>query len=84
MQQLKEWLIFLLEGMVDHTDSIQIDTTEDEMGVLFTIQVHPSDYGKIIGKNGIHATALRTIFRCAGAKLDIRAALKIDAPILKK
>ncbi len=50
------------------------------MGVLITLSVSPSDMGKIIGKEGRTAKALRTLLRVLGAKNNARVNLKIMEP----
>lgn len=77
---LREWLIAVIGGLVNHTEAILVSYTEDEMGILYSVSVHADDRGKVIGREGQHATALRTLLRCAGMVFDIKASLKIDVP----
>ena len=78
--QLKSWLVAILEGLVVHPEAITIKQTNDEMGVLYLVTVHRDDVGKVIGKQGKIADAIRTILRAVGQGSDIRASMKIDAP----
>ena len=83
MEQLdliREWLISVIAGMVTHQDAILVTYVEDEMGVLYSIKVHADDRGKVIGRQGEHAMALRKLLRCAGMRFDVRASLKVDVP----
>lgn len=80
MEQLKTWLTGVIGGMVSHPGDIFIEGKEDEAGLLFTVSVHPEDCGKVIGKGGQHADALRVLLRCAGSILNFKAALKIQIP----
>jgi len=48
----KQFLENLVKSLVDHPDSVSINRTVDEMGVLLTLDVHADDMGKIIGRSG--------------------------------
>ncbi len=80
MFDLKVWLKSIIIGCVLFPDDVKIEEKKDEMGILFTIIVHPNDCGRIIGKEGKHADALRVLLRNAGTIRDIRASLKIVLP----
>ena len=75
---LTDWLHRVMAGMVFHPDDIKIISKEDDMGLLFLVRVHEKDIGKAIGKNGIHAEAIRTLLRCAGSLYGVRASMKIE------
>lgn|SRR3990167_583504 len=62
------------------TQPFTVKATTDEMGVLLTLQVHQSDMGKIIGKEGANAKALRTLLRVVGMSENARVNLKIEEP----
>lgn len=66
--------------MVDNPDDVKIKRTVDEMGVLLTLSVHKDDMGKIIGRSGATAKAIRTILRVVGMKNEARVNLKIEEP----
>lgn len=70
----------VLEALVDNPTSIRLTRQLDEMGVLYLIDVHPDDMGKIIGKGGDTAKAMRSIVRAAGMRLKQRVHLKINEP----
>lgn len=76
----KKFLQFVVEHIVDHPDEVQVTRTVDEMGVLMTLDVHEDDMGKVIGRNGNTAKALRTLLRTVGMKNDARVNLKIREP----
>lgn len=80
MQQDQEFVEFVVKSIVDNPDDVKTDRTVDEMGVLITLSVNPSDMGKIIGKEGRTAKALRTLLRVLGAKHNARVNLKIMEP----
>lgn len=79
-QQDQEFVEFVVKSIVDSPDEVKTDRTVDEMGVLITLSVSPSDMGKIIGKEGRTAKALRTLLRVLGAKHNARVNLKIMEP----
>lgn len=77
---LKGWLVTVLMGIVTHRNEIEVSFVEDDMGFLYSVRVHAEDRGKVIGREGKHAQALRTLLRCAGMLLDMKASLKVDVP----
>jgi predicted RNA-binding protein YlqC (UPF0109 family) len=76
----KKFLEYVVKELVDHPESVKIDRTVDEMGVLLTLDVHPEDMGKIIGRQGNTAKAIRTLLRVVGMKNNARVNLKISEP----
>ncbi len=76
----KQFLETLVKALVDHPESVRINRTVDEMGVLLTLDVHAEDMGKIIGRSGNTAKAIRTLLRVVGMKHDARVNLKINEP----
>ena len=78
--ELKDWLVGVLEGIVSNPNAIEVEKSSDEMGVLYTVRVSPEDVGVVIGKLGNMAKAIRTILSVAGMKIDVKASMKIDAP----
>lgn len=76
----KQFLETVVKSLVDHPESVIIDRTVDEMGVLLTLDVHADDMGKIIGRSGNTAKAIRTLLRVVGMKHDARVNLKINEP----
>jgi predicted RNA-binding protein YlqC (UPF0109 family) len=80
MYEDKQFLEALVKALVDHPDSVNVNRTVDEMGVLLTLDVHADDMGKIIGRSGNTAKAIRTLLRVVGMKHDARVNLKINEP----
>lgn len=70
----------LVKSIVDNPDDVKTERTIDERGVLIKLYVNPEDMGKIIGKEGKTAKAIRTLLRVYGAKNDSRLNLKIVEP----
>lgn len=77
----QEFLEYVIKALVDNPDSVRAVRSIDEMGVLLTLTVHPDDMGKIIGKDGATAKALRTLLRVIGMKNNARVNLKINEPV---
>jgi predicted RNA-binding protein YlqC (UPF0109 family) len=75
-----QFLEFLIKSLVDHPDDVKIKRTVDEMGVLMTLDVNPEDMGKVIGRQGNTAKAIRILLRVVGMKGNARVNLKINEP----
>ncbi len=80
MEQDHAFLDYVIKALVDHPEDVVIKRTVDEMGVLLTLTVNPDDMGKIIGRDGNIAKALRTLLRVVGMKHNARVNLKINEP----
>ena len=76
----QEFLEYIVGAIVDNPSDVKINRTVDERGVLLELTVNPEDMGKIIGKAGATAKAIRTLLRVMGAKHDARYNLKIIEP----
>ncbi len=76
----KIFLEYVVKALVDSPADVKIDRTVDEMGVLITLTVNPADMGKIIGRMGNTAKAIRTLLRIIGMKNNARVNLKINEP----
>ena len=76
----KAFLEYVVKALVDYPDDVKIDRTVDEMGVLITMTVNSADMGKIIGRQGNTAKAIRTLLRVIGMKNNARVNLKINEP----
>jgi uncharacterized protein len=80
MRKSKELLEVVAEALVENTSAVYVEEKTDEMGVLLTLHVAKEDMGKVIGKNGDTAKAIRTILRVSGAKENARINMKIAEP----
>ena len=76
----EQFLDFVIKALVDHPEDVKIVRTVDEMGVLMTLDVNAEDMGKIIGREGNTAKAIRTLLRVVGMKNNARVNLKINEP----
>ena len=77
MSEVESVLTCMVKSIVDSPDEINIDSTESENGVLYEISVAKEDVGKIIGKKGRIASALRTIAKASGAKNGQRVMVNV-------
>ena len=75
------FLEHVVKSLVDNPDAVKINRTVDEMGVLLTMDVDPNDMGKVIGRSGNTAKAIRTLLRVVGMKNNARVNLKINEPV---
>jgi predicted RNA-binding protein YlqC (UPF0109 family) len=72
--ELLEWIA---RRLVDEPDAVRVETEEREDAVVFHLHVAPDDVGKVIGRQGRLARALRSLVRAAGARADRRFLLEI-------
>lgn len=84
METDQAFLEYTIKALADHPESVETTRTIDQMGVLLTLTVHPEDMGKIIGKSGKTAEALRILLRVVGMKGNARVNLKINEPVGNK
>ena len=80
MERDVAFLEHVVQSLVDNPDDVKINRTVDEMGVLITLDVNGADMGKIIGRSGNTAKAIRTLLRVVGMKNNARVNLKINEP----
>ena len=80
MENDVKFLDFIIKALVEKPEEVKITRTGDEMGVLMTLDVSPGDMGKIIGREGNTAKAIRTLLRVVGMKNNARVNLKINEP----
>lgn len=75
-----QFLEYVVKALVNHPEDVKIKRTVDEMGVLLTLDVHGDDMGKVIGRSGNTAKAIRILLRVVGMKRNARVNLKINEP----
>ncbi len=80
MENDVKFLEFVVKALVEKPEDVKITRTVDEMGVLMTLDVNKDDMGKIIGREGNTAKAIRTLLRVVGMKNNSRVNLKINEP----
>ena len=65
---LEDALEHLVKGIVDHPDDVRVDMVDNRRGQRLEIRVHPEDLGRVIGRNGRTAKALRQVMSGVGGK----------------
>lgn len=75
-----EFLEYVVKSLVDSPDAVKVERKVDEMGVLLVLKTDPQDMGKIIGRSGNTARAIRNLLRVVGVKNHARVNLKIEEP----
>jgi uncharacterized protein len=65
---LEEALEHLVRGIVEHPDEVQVDLRNLRRGRVLEVRVHPDDLGKVIGRSGRTARALRTVMTALGGR----------------
>lgn len=76
----KDFVEFIVKQIVSNPDEVEVKRSVDEMGVLITLKVSKDDMGRIIGKSGQTAKAMRILLRVVGSKNNARVNLKIIEP----
>ena len=80
----QQFVEYIVKTLVNNPDKVEVDRVIDEKGVLLSLSVDPEDVGRVIGRRGATAQAIRTLLRALGTKNDARYNLKIvndDAPV---
>ncbi len=74
---MKELIEAIAKALVDNPDQVHVRAIEGEQVIVFELRVHPSDVGKVIGRQGRMAASIRTLLGAAGMKLRKRITLEI-------
>jgi len=74
---MRELVEFIAKSIVNAPDDVQVTEEEDEHGIILKLQVADDDKGRVIGKRGRIAEAMRTLVRVKAAKAGTRATLEI-------
>jgi uncharacterized protein len=74
---MKDLVNLIAQALVDHPDQVQVTEVEGNQTTVLELKVAKEDLGKIIGKEGRNARAIRTILGAASAKLKKRTVLEI-------
>ncbi|MCL4500578.1 MAG: KH domain-containing protein [Deltaproteobacteria bacterium] len=74
---MKELVKFIAQSLVDNPDAVQVTEIEGEQTSVIELKVAKEDLGKVIGKQGRTARAMRTILSAASTKIRKRAVLEI-------
>lgn len=73
----RDTLDFIVSYLVDNPDDVRIEESDSGNAVVYELFVHPDDVGKVIGRNGRIARALRTVVKAAAAREDRNALVEI-------
>lgn len=73
----QQFIEYIVKTLVNKPEAVKIDRTTDDRGVLLSLSVDPEDLGRVIGREGRTAQALRSLLRALGMKNDARYNLKI-------
>ena len=74
---MKELIEYIARSLVDNPDQVKVTQVEGEQSIIFELQVAQEDMGKIIGKEGRIANAIRTLLKVSAAREGKRAVLEI-------
>jgi len=74
---MKELVEYIAKSIVNSPDDVVVTEEEDEQGIILKLQVADDDKGRVIGKQGRIAEAMRTLVRVKAAKIGTRATLQI-------
>ena len=74
---MKELVEVIAKSLVDYPDEVQVTETENDKAVVLELKVAQSDMGKVIGKQGRIAKAIRTVVKAAASKKDRKVIVEI-------
>ena len=74
---MKEFIEYIAKNLVDDPNSVKVDEASEDNRVVLKLHVAKNDLGKVIGKQGRTARAMRTLLSAASAKVKKRAVLEI-------
>lgn len=75
---MKELVELIVKKLVNHPEDVEITETVNESNIEILVKIDPDDMGKVIGKNGRTATAIRTVTRTCAKKSNKRVDVKFD------
>lgn len=77
---MKELLITIAKGLVEDPSAVTVeeDAPAEDGTVVYHLHVAPDDMGRVIGKQGRIAKAMRTVMRAAATRKDVKVAVEID------
>ena len=77
---MKQFVEYVARTLVDHPDRVQVAEVERSGALVLELSVDPTDFGKVIGKQGRVCAAIRALLNCASGKLGRRVVLNILEP----
>ena len=76
-EQLKELVVYLARALVDEPDQVEVQTLEEDRAIVLELSVAPDDLGKVIGREGRTARAMRTLLSATPIRENRRVVLDI-------
>jgi len=74
---MKELVETIARALVDHPENVEVRSVEGSQATVLELRVHPEDLGKVIGRQGRTAKAIRTLLGASGMKVRRRYTLEI-------
>ena len=74
---MKDLVELIAKKLVAHPEDVQVRAIDGEEGQTLELRVHPEDMGRVIGKSGRTAKAIRTLLNSAASKANMRVTLQI-------
>lgn len=74
---MKEVLEYIARALVDDPDAVEVTVVEGERSLILQLRVAPDDMGKVIGKKGRIARAIRSVVRAAGTRQGVSTLVEI-------
>jgi len=74
---VRELVDFLVRSLVEHPDKVEVEEFEEDGDLVLEVTVAEDDLGRVIGRGGRIANAIRTVARAAGARDDRRVIVDI-------
>lgn len=75
---MKNLIEFIAKSLVEYPDQVQVDTHRSGSSLFIEVTAAPGDVGRLIGKRGRTAEAIRTVARVAAARQGVRVSVDID------
>jgi len=75
--RLIELVGFLVQGIVGHPEDVEVEEFFDDAGTVYGVRVHPDDIGRVIGKEGRVASALRLVVKAAATKIGHHVTVEV-------
>lgn len=76
-ERLIELVGYLVQGIVSHPEEVEVEEFFDDVGTVYGVRVHPEDIGRVIGKEGRVANALRHVVKAAATKVGTHVTVEI-------
>ena len=76
-ERLIELVGYLVQGIVSHPEEVEVEEFFDDVGTVYGVRVHPEDIGRVIGKEGRVANALRHVVKAAATKIGTHVTVEI-------